>query len=221
MAWIESSAAPYDPSNPESPIPNAALMQLALLDFDHTVTTCDTYARFLRRVATPEQLASAKWTVGPWLIGYRLGLLDAESIRRRVTAQVFPGRKPDEIEALGLAYARDELPRLLRPDVMQRIDWHRSQGHEVVVVSASLDAYLRPWCAVHGLALVCNTLEVHDGRLTGRYAVRDIGAYKVEEIRRRHDLSRYTRVHAYGDSREDRPMLALAHERWYRGVQLA
>ncbi|TDK28470.1 HAD-IB family hydrolase [Luteimonas aestuarii] len=196
-------------------------MQLALFDFDHTVTTCDTYARFLRRVATPAQLASAKWTVGPWLLGYRLKLVSAGRIRRRVTARVFPGRTPDEIEAHGRAYAREALPALVRPEVMARIGWHRQQGHDVVLVSASLDAYLRPWCAQHGLALLCNTLEVRGGRLTGRYAVRDIGAHKADEIRRHHDLSRYERIHAYGDSGEDRPMLALAHERWYRGVQVA
>jgi len=196
-------------------------MQLALFDFDHTVTTCDTYARFLRRVATPAQLASAKWTVGPWLLGYRLKLVSAERIRRRVTAQVFPGRTPDEIEAHGVAFAREALPALVRPEVMARIGWHRQQGHDVVLVSGSLDAYLRPWCAQHGLALLCNTLEVRDGRLTGRYAARDIGAHKADEIRRHHDLSRYARIHAYGDSGEDRPMLALAHERWYRGVQVA
>lgn len=196
-------------------------MQLALFDFDHTVTTCDTYARFLRGVATPAQLASAKWTVGPWLVGYRVKLLSAECIRRRVTAQVFPGRMPHEIEAQGVAFAREALPALVRPEVMARIGWHRQQGHDVVLVSGSLDAYLRPWCAQHGLALLCNTLEVQDGRLTGRYAVRDIGAHKAEEVRRRYDLSRYARIHAYGDSREDRPMLALAHERWYRGVQVA
>lgn len=40
-------------------------MDLALVDFDHTVTTCDTYARFLRSVATPQQIAAARWTVGP------------------------------------------------------------------------------------------------------------------------------------------------------------
>src|SRR5690606_28658451 len=34
-------------------------MQLALFDFDHTLTTCDTYSRFLRTVATPGQLARA------------------------------------------------------------------------------------------------------------------------------------------------------------------
>ncbi|CTP82717.1 hypothetical protein XTPLMG730_0180 [Xanthomonas translucens pv. phlei] len=38
---------------------------LVLFDFDHTITTTDTYARFLRRVATPQQLARAKWSVGP------------------------------------------------------------------------------------------------------------------------------------------------------------
>jgi HAD superfamily hydrolase (TIGR01490 family) len=196
-------------------------MQLALFDFDHTVTTCDTYARFLRRVATPTQLASARWTVGPWLVAYRLRLLSAERIRRRVTAQVFPGRDPVEIRAAGLAYARDELPAMLRPGAMTRIAWHQAQGHEVVLVSGSLDAYLAPWCAMHGLSLVCNRLEVQDGRLTGRYALRDIGAHKVAELRARYDLGRYARIHAYGDSVEDRPMLALAHERWYRGVQVA
>ncbi|RBC05729.1 HAD-IB family hydrolase, partial [Xanthomonas oryzae pv. oryzae] len=30
-------------------------MHLALFDFDHTITTCDTDGRFLRKVATPAQ----------------------------------------------------------------------------------------------------------------------------------------------------------------------
>jgi len=87
-------------------------------------------------------------------------------------------------------------------------------------VSGSLDLYLRPWCETLGLELICNRLESRDGRLTGRYHGGDCGPRKVEQIRRRFDLSRYTRIHAYGDSAEDRPMLALAHERWFRGKPL-
>lgn len=196
-------------------------MHLALFDFDHTVSTCDTYSRFLRRVATARQLAAAKWTIGPWLLGYRLRLLSAERLRRRVTGHVFPGRAFDEIDALGRAFAAEDLSRLLRPCMMERIAWHRSEGHEIVLVSASLDVYLQPWCEQHGLVLICNTLESAGGTLTGRYAVRDIGAYKADEIRSRYDLSRYARIHAYGDSSEDRSMLALAHERWYRGRRIA
>lgn len=197
-------------------------MQLALFDFDHTVTRCDTYARFLRRIATPQQLAQARWRVGPWLLGYRAGLVSAAAIRARVTRLAFAGR--DDVEALadqGRAFAEEVLPGTLRPEMMQRIAWHRDQGHEVALVSASLDLYLRPWCQRHGLALICNRLDVCEGRLNGRYHEADCGPHKARHIRARYALSDYARIHAYGDSSEDRPMLALAHERWYRGTRVA
>lgn len=194
---------------------------LALFDFDHTVTTTDTYSRFLRRVATPQQLARARWSVGPWLAGYRLGMVSAQAIRRRVTRIVFAGRAEEEIAALAQAYAHEVLPTLLRPEMMQRIAWHRAQGDSMVLVSASLDLYLRPWCEQHGLALICNRLEARDGVLSGRYAGGDCGPHKARLVRARYDVAACPRVYAYGDSREDRPMLALAHERWYAGRRIA
>lgn len=196
-------------------------MELALVDFDHTVTTCDTYGRFLRRVATPRQRATARWTVGPWVAGYRLGVVSASALRVRVTGEVFRGRDVAEIEAAGAHYAGDELPGLVRPEMLARIADHRARGHTVVIVSGSLDVYLAPWCAAHGLGLLCNRLEADRGVLTGRYAGGDRGRHKVADIRAHYELARYRRIHAYGDSREDRAMLALAHERWWRGRRLA
>lgn len=195
-------------------------MELALFDFDHTVTTCDTYGRFLRRVATPEQLAQAWWKVGPWLLAYRLKLISAARIRARVTRLTFSNRHSEDIATQAAGYARDVLPGVVRPQMLEQIRWHLQQRHTVVIVSGSLDLYLRPWCESLGLGLICNRLESHDGRLTGRYADGDCGPRKVEYIRQRYDLSRFQRIHAYGDSREDRPMLALAHDRWYRGKPL-
>ena len=196
-------------------------MDLALVDFDHTVTTCDTYSRFLRRVATPAQLSAAKWTVGPWLLGYRLRMVSAAALRTRVTRLTFAGRDAAGIEAAGECHARDLLPGVLRPAMMERIGWHQARGDTVVIVSGSLDAYLRPWCDAHGLALICNRLEVEHGRLTGRYLAGDRGAHKAADIRARYDLTQFDRVHAYGDSGEDKPMLALAQERWWRGHRVA
>ncbi|MBN8224511.1 MAG: HAD family hydrolase [Xanthomonadales bacterium] len=196
-------------------------MDLALIDFDHTVTTCDTYSRFLRGVATPRQQAGAKWSVGPWLAGYRIGLVSAAVLRTRVTRVAFAGRDAAEIEKAARHYADEVLPGLLRPWMMARIAWHRERGDDLLLVSGSLDLYLRPWCERHGLGLLCNRLEVVDGRLTGRYLGGDRGAHKAADIRAARELTRYPRIHAYGDSREDRPMLALAHARWYRGRQIA
>ena len=194
---------------------------LALVDFDHTVTTCDSYARFLRSIATPRQRARAPWTVGPWMAAYKLRLLSAAALRRRVTRIVFSGRDIAEVEAAGRRYADQQLPALLRPEMMARIAWHRARGDIVVVVSGSLDAYLRPWCDAHGLALICNRLAMVDGRCTGHYLHGDRGEHKADDIRAAYDLSTFARVHAYGDSREDRPMLALAQERWWRGHRIA
>lgn len=196
-------------------------MNLALFDFDHTVTTCDTYSRFVRGIATPEQIARARWTVGPWVAGYRLGVVSAKGIRARVTRLAFDGRSAEEIAAAGTHYAQQVLPGLLRPEMMARIDWHRQQGDAVVLVSGSLDTYLAPWCRLHGLNLICNRLESRNDRLTGRYFDGDCGPRKAAMLRKRYDVAAYPRIYAYGDSREDRPMLALAHERWYRGKRIA
>ena len=86
-------------------------MELALFDFDHTVTTCDTYGRFLRRVATAEQLAQAWWKVGPWLAAYKLNLISAERIRARVTRLTFSDRHSDDIATLATGSRARFCPR--------------------------------------------------------------------------------------------------------------
>src|SRR3982074_1150699 len=76
------------------------------------------------------------------------------------------------------------LPANARQAALERIEWHTSQGDDVVVVSASLDVYLGPWCEGRGLDYVCTTLEERLGRLTGRCAEGDCsGAEKVRRIR--------------------------------------
>lgn len=134
-------------------------MELALFDFDHTVTTCDTYGRFLRRVATAEQLAQAWWKVGPWLAAYKLNLISAERIRARVTRLTFSDRHSDDIATLATGFSREVLPEVVRPEMLEQIRWHKEQQHTVVIVSGSLDLYLRPWCEPLGLQLICNRLE--------------------------------------------------------------
>ncbi|WP_368564873.1 HAD family hydrolase [Pseudoxanthomonas sp. UTMC 1351] len=196
-------------------------MSLALFDFDHTITTVDTYGRFLRHIARPEQLARARWHIGPMLAGYRMGLVSAQRLRARVTRFAFQGGNEDDIREAGALFARAKLPAWLRPDMERRIGWHQSQGHTVVVVSGSLDVYLQPWCAERGLAVICNALEAKNGQLTGHYRDGDCGADKVRRIRDRYDIQQYQATYAYGDSREDRGMLALVQQRWYRGRRIA
>ena len=197
-------------------------MDLALFDFDGTITTSDTWTPFMQRAVRPARILAARVLLTPLIIGYRLGLVSS-SRARRVAARVgFQGEEAASIRRLGLEYATAVLPARIRTEALERIAWHRSRGDRIVVVSASLDVYLAPWCASRGLECICTTLEERGGRLTGRCVQGDCaGQEKVRRLRERIDLDRYPVIYAYGDSGEDREMLALAHRKYYRWKEIS
>lgn len=192
-------------------------MNLALFDFDGTVTRTDTFSGFLRFAVRRRRILAGQVLLGPLAIAYRLGLVPACQARPLVARFGFTGEDAAGVRELGARYAAEVLPAAVRQRAMNRIAWHKDQGDDVVVVSASLDVYLAPWCEKVGVDCICTTLEEHGGRLTGRYVDRDCsGAEKVRKIRERYPLDRYALVYAYGDTTEDLEMLDIAHRKYYR-----
>ena len=85
----------------------------------------------------------------------------------------------------------------------------------MVVVSASPETWIRPWCEAQGMEAIATRLEEREDRLTGKIAGRNCqGEEKVRRVREIIDLDSYTRIYAYGNSSGDMPMLSLAHERY-------
>ncbi|MBJ6982163.1 MULTISPECIES: HAD family hydrolase [unclassified Luteimonas] len=192
-------------------------MPLALFDFDGTITTHETMPEFLRRSVPRRRLLAGQLLFAPLVIGYKMGLVSGTFIRSLIVRFGYSGVPVSVVEARGLEFARSHLPGTLRPEALQRIAWHRSQGHAIVVVSGGLEAYLRPWCEAHGLELVCSVLEQRDGILTGRYeGPQCVLAEKARRVGERYDLKAYPAIYAYGDTAEDRHLLGLATERYYR-----
>jgi phosphatidylglycerophosphatase C len=196
-------------------------MDLAIFDFDGTITYRPTYPSFLRAAASPARKAAGSVVLAPLSAGYRLGLVADTAIRPRLSLAAFRGQDAEKVRAVGERFARDVLPWLIRPIAIERIAWHQGRGDRVVVVSASLDAYLEPWCRAWNLELICTTLEERDGRLTGRYAGGDCtGPEKARRVRARYVLEDYGCIYAYGDTDEDRELLALAQRRYMRWVEV-
>jgi phosphatidylglycerophosphatase C len=197
-------------------------MNLALLDFDGTITSSDSWTPFMRMAVRPARIRTAMVALSPIVVGYRLGMISASRCRQIAARLGFSGEPAGAIRQLGAQYAATVLPRTLQTRALERIDWHKSQGDAIVVVSASLDLYLAPWCAGRGLKFICTTIEEQRGTLTGRYVDGDCcGAEKVRRIRAQYDLSSYPIVYAYGDSGEDREMMALADKKYYRWKEIA
>ncbi|MBD8898766.1 HAD family hydrolase [Rhodanobacter sp. DHG33] len=195
-------------------------MNLALFDFDGTVTTRETMSDFVRRAATPLRRVLGIPVFAPMLAGYKMGLVAGTTIRHTVTAFGFRGMPALHAHAAGGRFADEYIPGVLRPEAMQRIAWHQAQGDKVVLVSGGFDFYLAPWCRQHGLELICSTLEIRGDRLTGRYrGAQCVGEEKARRVRERYDLAAYGQCYAYGDTHEDEAMLALAQRKFYRGVE--
>ncbi len=193
-------------------------MNLALFDFDGTLTTREMLPAFVYSAVPPKRLRVGRLLLAPWVAGYKLGWVSGISIREKIARAGFRGMPEVDYLAAGERFAREALPPVLRPEAMARVIWHKARGDTVVVVSGAFDVYLSHWCAEHGLDLICSKLEVVGGVLTGRYdGAQCVREEKPRRVRERYALDDFETVYAYGDTPEDFALLEIAHHRWYRG----
>ena len=188
---------------------------VAAFDFDGTITRKDTLVPFLRRFRGLPRFTAAFVQAAPALAGPER----REAYKAAVFHRLLTGVAADELEAAAVDYGR-ELPAQFRPEIVERIRWHQDEGHEVVIVSASLRAYLDPVVEHLGLDGVCAVeLEVDDdGRLTGHMAGPNCrGPEKVARLTEWLGGDEPDRLWAYGNSSGDRELLAAAHEATWVG----
>ncbi|MFC4526754.1 HAD family hydrolase [Dyella halodurans] len=197
-------------------------MDLALFDFDGTITDRETMPEFMRAAVRPHRLWLGSVLLLPLIVGYKGRLVSGTLVRKAICRFGFWHIPVHELETHGRRFARDVLPATLRPEAMERITWHKRRGDTVVVVSGGLDLYLGHWCQEHDIELLCSALEQRAGRFTGRYRGRQcVREEKARLVLERFPLSQFSRVFAYGDTSEDRELLALAHEPYYRWQRLS
>jgi HAD superfamily hydrolase (TIGR01490 family) len=194
---------------------------VAAFDFDCTLTRRDTLLPFLLHTLGAGAVARHALVLSPTLAAYALGLVNNGVAKERVLVRCLGGKRWDELQQEAEQFALFVLPGLLREEAMQRLDWHKRQGHRCVVISASLELYVRPWAQRAGFDEVIAThLETReDGRITGKLSGEN--CFGIEKTRRLQALlgarDGYT-LYAYGDSRGDRELLSLADYAYYRKI---
>jgi phosphatidylglycerophosphatase C len=192
-------------------------MALALFDFDGTITFKDSFADFLKYAVGGARFYLGIACLAPVFLGFLLGLIRSWRAKELMSIFFFHGWDAHKFRELASKYSREELPKMVREIAQERIDWHRKRGDTVAVVSGSIDLWLKDWCEAQHVHLIATKLAEKDGRITGRFLTKNCnGREKVRRIREHLDLSRFDYIYAYGDRPGDRPMLAIANERYYR-----
>lgn len=186
------------------------MKKIYAFDFDGTLTTRDTLIAIIRYACGTPRFILGFLIHSPLLVLMALRLYPNGRAKERIFSWFFRGMSLAAFDDLCCRFATDSR-RLLRPDTVAILRQAEADGAEILIVSASIDNWVRPFFPT--VTVLGTRIEVVDGRLTGRFLTPNCyGQEKVRRILDRHpDRSAY-HLTAYGDSRGDRELLAFADE---------
>ena len=150
-------------------------------------------------------------TIGALRSGHR-----ADDAKERLFHRLLAGRELTDVTRVSREFILDHLRHEAKQSVLDRLTWHKQQGHDVVIVSASPQVYVDVITEELGADGGLGTrLAVEPlGRLTGGYLGKNCrGSEKMRRLDEWIAERRYPEdpvIYAYGNSRGDRRMLAGA-----------
>lgn len=192
-------------------------MNLALFDFDGTVTTRDSFLLFIRYAVGEQKFILGTTVLSTKILLYKLGNYPNYRLKQDFLTYFFCGWEEKVFNDTAHRFSAEKIPGILRPAAIQCIRKHQEQGDQVVIVSASPENTLSSWCRTAGIALLATRLEVFHGQITGKLHGKNCwGEEKVVRVKKEYNTDMFNEVYAYGDSAGDKAMLTLADKSFYK-----
>lgn len=190
-------------------------MNLAVFDLDHTLLAGDSDHLW------GEYLVELGVVDGPWYRAenerfygeYRAGTLDM-SAYLAFALKPLADYEPAQLRAWRELFVAERIAPLIAPGAPVLLERHRAQGDQLVITTATNRFVTEPIAALLGIAdLIATDPEQKDGRYTGRVqGLANFREGKVTRLQQWLDQQpRYAHITAYSDSRNDIPLLAMAH----------
>lgn len=193
------------------------MSKLVVFDFDGTLTKKDSMLEL-----TKYHFGSFKFLLGmivlsPILVLYKLKLLSNWKTKQYYLRHFFGGIPLNEFQSVCDRFGVEKIPHLFRPGVSETLKNYRSNGDQIVVVSASAEHWLTKWGEKYDIAIIGSHLEVLDGRITGNLdGPNCYGPEKVNRLKKEFDLDDYSEIIVYGDSHGDKELMRLATKSFYK-----
>lgn len=191
--------------------------KLALFDFDGTITKKDSLIEFFKFYRGRNKTVRNLLAHSHWLLAMKLGLVANARVKERLLTHFFKDEPTEIFEERARNFSLHHLPQLVRKDALAQIKKHQKEGDRVIVISASAEDWLKPWCHLNKLELLATKLEKKGGKLTGKISGNNCnGPEKAKRIMELVDLNEYKVIYAYGDSKGDKEMFEIASHSFYR-----
>lgn len=191
------------------------MKNLALFDFDGTITTKDSLNEFLKYISKNkfEYLFLKYIRMLHFNLSYRGNLISYEILKKKRIEFFFKHKTFLELKNLGSLFSKQILPGLIKESAIKRIDFHLNNDDDIYIVSASLDIILNDWCERNKIKVITNVIDPESNIYKGNDCNFE---EKVRRIKQELNLENYDNVFAYGDSAGDNSMLEIADFKYFR-----
>jgi len=191
-------------------------MNIAFFDFDGTLIKEDSFLLFIKWISSKKKYFIGWLLIVFYYLFYKSGFLSQKSFKEKVLMYSMKEKEQEEIKKYAKNFAKIIIEETLTEQAKKQLEYHENAGDRIVIVSASLDLWLQPWCEIRGFDMVCSIAEVKDGKLTGKLVGKNcIREEKVNRIKSAYKLEEYLKIYVYGNSENDRPMLSLGTDAYY------
>lgn len=191
-------------------------MDLIVFDFDGTLTQKDTLLE-IAKFSTSTTFYWLKFlTLSPHIVLMKLKLISNQTGKEVFLKRFFGNYSKDEFNDLATRFANERVPQLIRPKGLELIKELNRGENRLAIVSASPENWIKPWADKYDIEVIATKLKFENNRLVGIEGKNCNGEEKVRRIKEVIDLKDYDKVIAYGDTKGDLPMLALADEKHYK-----
>jgi len=184
---------------------------VAVFDLDGTLTRHDTYMPYLigfliRNPWRIFRLMNLSWSIAL----YAFGKVNNSDLKQQFLISFLGGVEREQISTWTNIFLDKLLQSGIRKEALIALKKHRKNGDHLVLLSASLDIYVKELgCRLGFDETICTNVEWSNGKLTGRLSSKNChGREKISRL-----LSRYrfetTNFIAYADDISDVPLLSM------------
>ncbi len=188
-------------------------MNLILTDFDGTLTTRDSFLEFVGHNQGRHQMIFGLLRLAIPIAALKMGYDHQEHVKEKFLSLFYKGLSKKYLAQLGESFCEERLPSIIRESLLSQLLKFENEGDKIVVVSASMDFWLTPYCKKMGWDLICTQTDYTNGLFSGKFASPNCnGKEKAKRIKEEYDLKKYDKIIAYGNSKGDQAMFDLADE---------
>ena len=192
---------------------------VAAFDFDGTITTKDTLPQFIKHCFGNSRFFFGMFMLSPILLLFKLKVIRNDLAKQILFSYYFKGMKKQKF-LLHCDSFKDKIDGILSPNALEKIDFHYSENHYLVIVSASIEDWIKPWVQKNNkFDYVIGTKIAFDSnnKITGRFLSKNCyGKQKAVRLKEHITDIAHKTLFAYGDSTGDKELLSMADFSFYQ-----